>query len=118
MTEQDMRRLSDVAAIYGEVDPPAVQRLLQTLARTQLVTAKAMPPSIVTMNSRCIYRDKSGREREASLVYPWDAGDDRVSVLSPLGEAILGATVGGSLPTGGSLDAIRFQPEAAGNHHL
>lgn len=118
MTEQDVRRLSDVAAIYRDVDPPAAQQLLQTLARTQLVTAKAMPPSVVTMNSRCVYRDKSGREREASLVYPWDAGDDRVSVLSPLGEAMLGAPVGVPLPAGCLLEAIRYQPEAAGDHHL
>ncbi|MDF2695538.1 MAG: Regulator of nucleoside diphosphate kinase, partial [Labilithrix sp.] len=59
-----------------------------------------------------------GREREASLVYPWDAGDERISILSPLGDAMLGAPVGGKLPSGLSLEAIRYQPEAAGDHHL
>ena len=118
MTEQDVRRLSEVAAIYREVDGSAAERLLDTLARTQIVSPANMPPSIVTMNSRCVFRDKAGREREASLVYPWDAGDERISVLSPLGEAMLGAPVGTTLPTGRALEAIRYQPEAAGDHHL
>lgn len=121
MTEQDVRRLSEVAAIYRDVDGAAADRLLQALARTQIVTAATMPPSVVTMNSRCVYRDKTGREREATLVYPWDAGDagdERISVLSPLGEAMLGAPVGMMLPAGRALEAIRYQPEAAGDDHL
>jgi DNA-binding transcriptional LysR family regulator/transcription elongation GreA/GreB family factor len=121
MTEQDVRRLSEVAAIYKEIDPLAADRLLAAIARTELVTASKMPPTALTMNSRCVYRDASGREREASLVYPWDAGDagdERISVLSPLGDAMLGSLVGGKLPSGLSLEAIRYQPEAAGDHHL
>ncbi|MBX3205386.1 MAG: LysR family transcriptional regulator [Labilithrix sp.] len=117
MTEQDVRRLSEVAAIYRDVDAPAAERLADALTRTELVTAGNMPASVVTMNSRCVYRDKVGLEREAALVYPWDAGDERVSVLSPLGHALLGAPVGVTLPAG-SLEAIRYQPEAAGDHHL
>ncbi|MBX3197921.1 MAG: LysR family transcriptional regulator [Labilithrix sp.] len=117
MTEQDVRRLSEVAAIYRDVDPPAAERLLDALGRTQIVTAATMPPSVVTMNSRCVLRDRAGRERETALVYPWDAGETRVSVLSDLGEAMLGAPVGVTLPAG-SLEAIRYQPEAAGDHHL
>jgi DNA-binding transcriptional LysR family regulator/transcription elongation GreA/GreB family factor len=118
MTEQDIRRLSQVAAIYQDVDPPAAERLLHALSRTEIVSASNMPPSIVTMNSRCACRDGSGREREASLVYPWDAGEGRISVLSPLGEAMLGAPVGAELVGGVSVEAIRYQPEAAGDHHL
>jgi DNA-binding transcriptional LysR family regulator/transcription elongation GreA/GreB family factor len=118
MTAQDVRRLSEVAAIYREVDPPAAERLRQTLEHTRTVTAAGMPASVVTMNSRCVYRDGSGRSREAALVYPWDAGDDRISVLSTLGEAMLGAPVGATLPIGLELEGIRYQPEAAGDHHL
>lgn len=123
MTQQDVRRLSDVAAVYKEVDAPAAERLLQALGRTEVIAASRMPPSVVTMNSRCLYRDKSGHEVEASLVYPWDssqvsADGERISVLSPLGNAMLGAAVGEKLPTGWAIEAIRYQPEAAGDHHL
>jgi len=118
MTAQDVQRLSEVAAIYSEVASSATERLLGTLSRAQIVTAANMPPSIVTMNSRCVFREKGGREREASLVYPWDAGEDRISVLDPLGETMLGAAVGATLLAGRTLEAIRYQPEAAGDHHL
>lgn len=118
MTEQDVRRLSQVAAVYDETEPTAASRLRRILERTQIIGASSMPPSVVTMNSRGIYRDKNGQEREASLVYPWDAGDERISVLSPLGETMLGASVGSTLPSGWQLEAIRYQPEAAGDHHL
>lgn len=118
MTEQDVRRLSEVAAVYREVDGTAADRLLTTLSRTQIVTPAMMPSSVVTMNSRCVFRERGGREREASLVYPWDEGEERISVLSPLGEAMLGAPVGAALPAGRAIEAIRYQPEAAGDHHL
>jgi regulator of nucleoside diphosphate kinase len=118
MTEQDVRRLSAVAAVYREVDAAGAAQLLDALGRTRLVTASNMPPTVLTMNSRCLYRDASGREGEASLVYPWDAGEERISVLSPLGEAMLGAPVGEKLSNGWAVAAIRYQPEAAGDHHL
>lgn len=118
MTEQDVRRLTAVATIYREIDPPGVARLERALENTDLVAADAMPANVVTMNSRIALRDKTGRERETALVYPWDAGDTRVSVLSTVGEAMLGAPIGATLPTSTKLTAIRYQPEAAGDHHL
>lgn len=117
MTAQDVQRLSEVAAVYKEVDPPGVARLERALEQADLVTAEQMP-TVVTMNSRASVRDRAGRERETVLVYPWDAGDARVSVLSTVGEAMLGAPVGATLPSGAKLTAIRYQPEAAGDHHL
>jgi transcription elongation GreA/GreB family factor len=95
-----------------------VARLESALESTQRVAPEAMPPTVVTMYSRCAVRDRSGKEREAALVYPWDAGDTRVSVLSAIGEAMLGAPLGAALPSGARLTAIRYQPEAAGDHHL
>lgn len=118
MTEQDVRRLGEVAAVYKDVDAPGVERLERLLDATEVVTAHDMPANVVTMNSRCVVRERSGKERETSLVYPWDAGDDRVSVLSVTGEAMLGAPVGTALPAGAKVTAIRYQPEAAGDHHL
>ncbi|GEM_PF-8814 len=119
ITAQDVRRLTEVASVYREVDAVASERLLRTLERTEIVAPSRMP-RVVTMNSRCIYRDASGRQREASLVYPWDVGNDsaRISILSPLGNAMLGAPIGEELPTGWRVEAIPYQPEAAGDHHL
>jgi transcription elongation GreA/GreB family factor len=73
------------------------------------------------MNSRVLCRDPSGRELELSLVYPWDAGANRISVLSVTGASLLGASVKGSLTHGSrtlTIAALLYQPETAGDQHL
>jgi len=121
MTEQDVRRLQSVATLYADVDPDGATRLREAVARAKVTTAAKIPRTAVTMNSRVLCRDDSGRERELSLVYPWDAGDHRISVLSESGCALLGAAVGSALEHGGArstISSIPYQPEAAGDHHL
>jgi DNA-binding transcriptional LysR family regulator/transcription elongation GreA/GreB family factor len=112
MTEQDVRRLGAVAALYDEVDGDAAQQLRAIVASARVLPPAKMPRTVVTMSSRVRLRTRDGSEREVSLVYPWDAGTDRISVLSPQGLELLGA------PIGKSVLAIPYQPEAAGDHHL
>jgi regulator of nucleoside diphosphate kinase len=76
-----------------------------------------------------VFRDEeTGESREVSLVYPMDSDPEqgRISVLSPVGSALLGLSVGQTidwpLPRG-RLKRIRvvevvYQPEAAGHLHL
>ncbi|HEU4409084.1 MAG TPA: LysR substrate-binding domain-containing protein [Polyangiaceae bacterium] len=121
IVEQDIRRLEAVASLYADVDPAGAARLREALSRTKRLPASKIPRTAVTMNSRVKCRDAAGGERELSLTYPWDARDDRVSVLSPLGLALLGASVG--QPLAGderalTVASIPYQPEAAGDHHL
>jgi DNA-binding transcriptional LysR family regulator/transcription elongation GreA/GreB family factor len=121
MTEQDVRRLTALAALYEEVDAKGVARLRDTLRGAKAMLAAKIPRSAVTMSSRVSCRDGAGDERELSLVYPWDEGRGRVSVLSPFGSALLGASVGSALADGArtlTVTAIPYQPEAAGDHHL
>lgn len=112
MTEQDVHRLTAVAALYEEIDPDGAEKLRATVATAKAMPAAKIPRTTVTMNSRVRLRTKDGNEREVSLAYPWDAGSDRISVLSPAGRDLLGASVGKSVV------AILYQPEAAGDHHL
>jgi DNA-binding transcriptional LysR family regulator/transcription elongation GreA/GreB family factor len=121
MTEQDAHRLESVALLYSAVDAEGAARLRKALGRTKLTIASKVPRSTVTMNSRVICRDDAEREHEISLVYPWDAGGSRVSVLSPRGCALLGASVGAAIQDGENtlaIASIPYQPEAAGDHHL
>jgi DNA-binding transcriptional LysR family regulator/transcription elongation GreA/GreB family factor len=121
MVEQDVRRLEEVASLYADVDERGAARLRDALARTKGLPASKIPRSTVTMNSRVKCRDAAGAERELSLVYPWDARGDRVSVLSPLGCELLGASIGHSIADGDRVFcvvSIPYQPEAAGDHHL
>ncbi len=86
-----------------------------------------MPADLVTMRSRLRVSDANGgAPREISVVYPAeaDAAQGRISVLSPLGQALLGLPVGAlaqwTLPDGRTsalrVEALLFQPEAAGEY--
>lgn len=109
MTEQDVRRLTAVADLYEAISPDAVTQLRAAVARASRAPASKIPRNAVTMNSRIRLRDG----REVSLVYPWDETKrDRTSVLGPLGLELLGARIGKRI------EAIPYQPEAAGDHHL
>jgi DNA-binding transcriptional LysR family regulator/transcription elongation GreA/GreB family factor len=123
MTEQDVRRLHAVAALYADIDAEGASQLRATLARAKVMPASKIPRSSVTINSRITCRDDAGHERELSLVYPWDdEGRHRISVSSVLGRALLGASVGDKVVNedGRTLKiaSIPYQPEAAGDHHL
>lgn len=116
LLEQPIARASDTSALRDE------------LARAQIVEPRAMPDDVITMNSTARFRDAdSGEEREMTLVYPRDAhGEaDRVSILAPVGTALLGLRIGQAIdwpmPGGRQVRlqvlAIRYQPEAAGEYH-
>mgnify|MGYP001228045006 CR=1 FL=1 len=110
----------------------ALLRLLQShahlaseLERADIVAARDVPPNVVTMNSRVVYEDEAtGARAEVTIVFPHDADvrHGRISVLAPVGTALLGLAQGDSIvwpfPDGGSrclrvLD-VTYQPEAEG----
>ena len=121
---QRLERLLDSLEEYG----PGAEALEQELARAQVVGHDEVPAGVVTMNSRVFCRDEgSGKEYHLTLVYPQDAGPaGTVSVLAPVGSALLGLTVGQHIdwptPAGKliqlTLLAVEYQPEAAGQYSL
>lgn len=97
--------------------------LANELERAIVVPAERIPRDVVTMNSRLIYADESaGTAREVVLVFPSDADpwSGRVSVLAPVGCALLGLRVGQSidwnLPNGRRhrlrVERILYQPQS------
>lgn len=65
-----------------------------------MVSSVALPPDVVTMNSRVVYTDETADvQRVVKIVYPRDAdaSEGRISVLSPIGTALLGLSVGQSI---------------------
>lgn len=96
--------------------------LSEELDRAIVIPSDRIPNDIVTMNSRLVYLDEStGMSREVELVYPGEADPvaGRVSVLAPVGCALLGLRVGQSidwnLPSGKvhrlRVERILSQPE-------
>ena len=98
--------------------------LRRELRRAVIVCSEAVPPDVATMNSQVRYTDvATGISRTVALVYgpvPRYAGG-LVSVLEPLGAALLGLSAGQSIewvfPDGTRrrvrLDAVLYQPENA-----
>jgi regulator of nucleoside diphosphate kinase len=119
----DHARLSSLLDTYdGGRDSELLEQLDMELARSEVV--EKLPPDVVGMNSMVVFRDlDSGEERKYQLVYPREAdpGHGRVSILAPVGCALLGLSVGQKitwpLPDGRSrnLEVIAVSlPPAAG----
>lgn len=130
ITEQDYERLTGVIERYDSGRQPEPAELLDAeLARAKVVPQGKVPADVVTMRSRVVIEDTStGRSREFTLAYPEeaDAGQARLSVLAPVGTAVLGLKVGDEIAwklPGGATTTLRvvsipFQPEAEGRFDL
>ncbi len=98
-----------------------IHLLRQKLASARVSGQKEVPPYLVTMNSHVRVTDlRQKRDLKFWLSYPEDAlfGDDKVSVLSPIGTAVLGVKVGdvvnvnnGSKKTQFRVAQLYYQPE-------
>jgi len=125
ITDHDRQRL---LPILDHHDTPASELLDAELHRATIVERRTVSPDVVTMNSEVVYADvATGDRRTIRLVFPKDADASRgwISVLAPIGSALLGLQVGQEiewqLPTGPkrvSVVEIRYQPEARGDFHL
>ena len=125
VTTQDFERLQRLVA---QTSSSAAERLDAELARARLVAQTDVPADVVTMNSDVIYEDAtSGERRTVRLVYPRDAEAARgwVSVLAPVGSALLGLrqgqTIDWRVPRGTRrlrVLAVPYQPESHGHFAL
>jgi regulator of nucleoside diphosphate kinase len=100
ITKNDERRLSALANLNELRFPRVAHFLARELDRANVVPDEAPLPDVVRMGSRITYRDdKTGRTREITLVYPEEAdiAVDRISVLAPIGVALIGLSVGQSM---------------------
>ena len=127
ITEKDLERLEVVISVARR--SPNIDMLEEELARATIVPSEEVPSDVVTMNSRARFKDtKTGEEMEFTLSYPQqaDIAEGRISVLAPVGSALLGLRVGDEidwpLPSGGTrslqITSVVFQPEATGQFHL
>ncbi len=122
VTELDQVRILKLLPRPDDDSPIA-----ELLDFADVVPAREVPADVVTMNSQLRVAEVDGtRVRELTLCYPADADPaaGRVSVLSPMGAALLGQRVGATVtwvtPDGRRIDSqlreILFQPEANGDY--
>ena len=122
-----LEALIDSARMDSRVREDYLAALEGELSRARVVPAGEVPADVVTMNSVVRLRDlDSGETEEYELVYPADAdvARNRISVLAPVGTAILGYRLGDVIewPVPAGLRRLRveevlYQPERAGALH-
>ena len=130
ITNSDLQRLNKLIVAYEESaesthDSKYIDTLKIELAKAEIVDSKEMPTDVITMNSRVEIEDLGlKRLLEYTLVFPEEANstDRKVSILAPLGTALIGYRVGDSIefnvPAGiRRLRVVKiiYQPEAAGD---
>lgn len=133
ITAQDRQRLLDCLATLQEFPDKRelshIQYLDAEIRRAQIILDPLETPAdVVTMRSRVRLRDQASQKKmECTVVYPSEQSPEngRISVLAPLGAAMLGYRVGDifvvALPKGKTeflIEALLYQPEAAGDYHL
>jgi len=131
ITDQDMRRLRALLRSIDDpfgMERPYLDALRSELDGATIVPREAIDADVVTMNSTVRVRDSvGGPTTELTLVFPEEANPlaDRISVVAPLGAALLGYRVGDRVSfkvPGGSRTCevveVVYQPEAAGDLQL
>jgi len=96
----DLERLEGLLGELRAGAPEIAEGLRSELDRAKIVEPEEVPPDVVTMNSTVRFTDEeTGKEFERTLCYPHEAtgGSDKVSILAPLGSALLGLSVGQSI---------------------
>ncbi len=124
ITRADRDRLDDLfLSTIAEAfrDKPYLNGLRGELDVAQIVDPGEVPFDVITMNSTVRLRDMKTKETETfTLVYPNEANiaKGKLSILAPLGTAILGYRVGDlvrwQVPSGVGrwrVEELIFQPE-------
>lgn len=130
ITDHDMDRLRKLLERAKEANRlrTDLQDLEAELDRAKVVATQAVPADVITMHShvRLVDRDTS-EDLTYTLVFPEEAniGHAKISVLAPIGTAMLGHRVGDTfqwqVPAGVvtlEVKELVYQPEAAGQYHL
>lgn len=92
ITETELERLRALVEQHSEGrDGAAAERLGAELDRAIVADPGSLAPDVVTIGSRVTF-ERSGARREVEVVYPTaaDASAGRVSVLAPIGAALIG----------------------------
>jgi regulator of nucleoside diphosphate kinase len=131
ITEFDLERLRTLLyeAQYTDYRKSAyLDRLREEIDRAIIVAPRDIPSDVITMNSQvCLVDLDTGEEDIYTLVFPENADlkQGKVSVLAPIGTAMLGYEVGDifewEVPAGVRklwVEKIIYQPEASGDYHL
>lgn len=129
VTSQDRKRLQLVERMATDAgDRGDLMDLAEELRNATVVDPSEIPPDVITMKSKVRLLDVDENETyEYTLVYPQEANysEGKISIVAPIGAAMLGYRVGDliewEVPSGRRrlrVEALLYQPEAAGDYNL
>jgi regulator of nucleoside diphosphate kinase len=129
VTKRDMQRLRSLLDNPDLMrQKPYLEQLERELDRANVVESSQIPTDTITMDSTALLIDlQTGEEMILTLVYPDHAyiPEGRISVLAPVGMAILGCRQGEivewEVPEGTrslKVGSVLYQPEASGDYML
>lgn len=129
ITELDYIRLSKLVGVSRNeknIEIKNLDALAREIGRAEKVDSKKISPEFVTMNSVVqVMNESTKKPTTIKIVYPNEVDFKKgfVSVLSPLGSALLGYKIGDSVqfeaPKGlvtFQIQKIDYQPEANGEY--
>jgi regulator of nucleoside diphosphate kinase len=131
ISEFDLKRLKELIKVAEQFGDKRVVRYLEDLDeeldRAESMKPQEIPHDVITMNSTFRLRNADTEEEMVyTLVFPGeaDSAKGKISILAPIGTAVLGCKIGDSIewevPAGRkrfSVEDIVYQPEAAGDFH-
>ena len=130
ITEFDRTRLKAILespSFQTGRDREHLADLANELEKAHVIKPEELPADVVTMNSKVRVRDmQSGETKDYTLVFPHqaDISQDKISVLAPIGTALLGYRAGDTIeltvPDGKrvlKVESVLYQPEASGDFH-
>ena len=99
LAADDHDRLVNIATTALRRDPDVAEELLAELDRAAIVPKEAVPSDVVRMGSAVTFRIDGGDTRTVTLVFPREAdmAQNRLSVLTPVGAALIGLAQGQSI---------------------
>ncbi len=100
LSSSDYERLTQMLMSNKYRNLQGIDELQDELDRANVVEPGELPNDVITVNSTARFIDETSNEQfEITLVYPDKAdGATKISVLAPVGSALLGLSVGQSIP--------------------
>ncbi|MPM27521.1 Regulator of nucleoside diphosphate kinase [bioreactor metagenome] len=128
LDKERLQKLIETEREFAVGDKNYLEDLDIELGKANILRPEEIPNNVITMNSKFILKYLDDEEAVTyTLVYPEmaDVAENRISVLAPIGTAVLGYCIGDTLewkiPSGVvqlRVEDILFQPEASGNFEL
>ncbi len=99
VTRSDHDRLLRLAEAHAQRDPEVAGELLSELDRARIVKDGKISANVVCMGSTLRFASEIGEDRTVTLVFPGDAdiAAGKISILTPIGTALIGLSVGQSI---------------------